>query len=69
MAIETTEQIFTECTGCLAGMELFKDTSGIQRKHKISFEADLGKFSHIKKGNYIPNKGCSYCEEELLIRV
>lgn len=64
-----TEDIYYECTGCMAGMELFTDEHGIQRKHRTSFEADLGKFSQIKKGQFIPNKSCHNCEKETLIRV
>ena len=64
-----TEQVYTECTACRSGMELFTDHNGIQRKHKTSFEAPLGKFTHIKKGQFIPEKKCSNCEKAVLIRV
>lgn len=67
--IETTEDIKYECTGCKAGMELYTDKEGVKRKHGISFESPLGKLTHIKKGNFIPDKLCHYCEEEKLIRV
>tara|TARA_R100001244_G_scaffold64380_1_gene53311 strand:+ start:1307 stop:1513 length:207 start_codon:yes stop_codon:yes gene_type:complete len=68
MIIET-ENIFYECTGCMAGMELFADFEGVKRKHRISFEADLGKFFHVKKGQFVLNKSCPNCEKEVLIRV
>ena len=66
---ESTEDITIECTGCMCGMEVFKDFNGIKRKHRVSFEAPLGKFTHIKKGQLVPNKNCPDCEKELLIRV
>ena len=66
---EETEDIHYECTGCMAGMEIYKSVHGDRRKHRTSFEAPLGKFSHIKKGNCIPDKVCHSCEKELLIRV
>ena len=68
MTIEI-ESIFYECTGCMAGMELFTDFEGVKRKHRISFEADLGQFSHVKKGQFVPNKSCHNCQKELLMRV
>lgn len=64
-----TEDIGIECTYCLCGMETFTDFNGVKRKHRVSFEADIGKFTHVKKGQFIPNKGCPACEKELLIRV
>lgn len=67
--ITETENIFYECTGCMAGMELFTDFEGVKRKHRISFEADLGQFSHVKKGQFVTNKSCPNCENEVLIRV
>ena len=67
--IETTEQIHYECTSCMSGMELYTDKEGVKRKHGVSFEAPLGKFSHIKKGNFIPEKACPDCEKDKLIRV
>ena len=66
-----TEQIYYECTNskCLAGMEVFTDTEGIKRRHRVSFEAKIGEFSHIKKGNYIPEIKCYSCGKQILIRV
>ena len=69
--IETTEQIYVECTAskCLAGMELFTAFDGTKGKHRVSFEAPLGKFTHIKNGNMIPDIKCYKCRKEKLIRV
>lgn len=67
--IEETEQITYECTNCKSGMETYIDFNGVKRKHKISFEAPLGKFSHIKRDQLLPDKSCPDCEKEVLIRV
>lgn len=65
-----TEQIVYECThsGCGAGMETYRDFNGNTQKHKVSFEANLGDFTAIKRGQMIPEKKCHKCELQTLIR-
>jgi len=64
-----TENINYECVSCKSGMELYTDEHGVKRKHGTSFEAPIGRFTHVKKGNYILDKKCPNCEKETLIRV
>jgi hypothetical protein len=65
------DQIYYECTAsnCLAGMEIFRDFNNKKKVHRVSFEAPVAKFSHIKKGNMIPGMKCYKCDQEKLIRV
>lgn len=60
-----TEQIFYECLSakCGAGMEIYTDSNGKKQKHKVSFEAKIGEFTHIKRGQLISNKECYKCEK------
>ena len=66
-----TENVFYECTEskCLAGMEMFTDFNGIKRRHRVSFEAPLAEYSHIKRGQFIPEMKCYKCRKKRLIRV
>ena len=59
------EQIFYECmsANCGAGMEIYTDFNGKKQKHKVSFEAKVGEFTHIKRGQLIPDKKCYKCDK------
>ena len=63
------ENIKCECTGCMMGMELYTDKEGVKRKHTVYIEAPIGKYVHIKSGNFIPDRKCPLCEKEMLMRV
>ena len=65
-----TEQIFYECVDskCLAGMETFKYEDDTIGKHRVSFEAPIGEFTLIKKGQMLPNTKCYRCRKKTLIR-
>ena len=64
----TEEQIYYECTSCFAGMEIYKDSEGANGKHRVSFDAPIGKYVNIKIGQMIPDHKCYKCKKRKLIR-
>lgn len=65
-----TETIHYECVSakCGAGMEIYTDFNGNKRKHRVSFEANIGEFTFIKRGQLIPSIKCYKCENETLVK-